>query len=468
MKDGKISPKGQFVMVIPPPNVTGSLHLGHALTNSIEDAITRWHRMKGRSALWVPGCDHAGIATQVVVEKKLWREEKLSRHDLGREKFIEKIWEWKESKGGRIYHQLKKIGSSLDWDRVSFTMDPKLCRAVTEAFNQLYEKGFIYRDNRLVNWSCTLKSAISDIEVDKVECPGRTFFSIPGYEEKVEFGVLVSFAYKVEDTGEEIVVATTRVETMLGDTAVAVHPNDSRYKHLHGKYVTHPFVDRRLPIVLDDFVDQNFGTGAVKITPAHDPNDYEVGKRHNLPFITIFSDDGFIVGDYGKFTGMKRFDARKAVLASLKELGVYKETINNPMVVPICSRSKDVVEPLIKPQWYVKCDQMAKNATDAVKNGELKIIPESHTKTWYHWMDGIRDWCISRQLWWGHRIPAYKIHFKNSSDAPKDIREEELWIVARNFEEALVKAEKKFNLSKDAFELHQDEDVLDTWFSSGK
>lgn len=467
MKDGKLPSKGRFVMVIPPPNVTGSLHLGHALTNAIEDAITRWHRMKGRSALWVPGCDHAGIATQVVVEKKLWREDKISRHDIGREKFIEKIWEWKESKGGRIYHQLKKIGSSMDWDRVSFTMDPKLCKAVTEAFCQLHEKTLIYRDKRLVNWSCTLKSAISDIEVDKVEIPGRTFLSIPGYADKVEFGVLVSFAYQVEDTNEEIVVATTRIETMLGDTAVAVHPKDERYTHLHGKFVKHPFVDRRMPIVLDEFVDMNFGTGAVKITPAHDPNDYEVGKRHDLPFITIFSDDGFVIGDYGKFAGMKRFDARKAVLASLKELGMYKDTQNNPMVVPVCSRSKDIVEPLIKPQWYVKCSDMAANATEAVRSGELKIIPESQTKIWYHWMEGIRDWCISRQLWWGHRIPAYAIKFKNVEDTPKDLPEEESWIVARNMEEAVEKAEKKFNLTKDKFLLHQDEDVLDTWFSSG-
>lgn len=467
MKDGKLPSKGRFVMVIPPPNVTGSLHLGHALTNAIEDAITRWHRMKGRSALWVPGCDHAGIATQVVVEKKLWREDKISRHDIGREKFIEKIWEWKESKGGRIYHQLKKIGSSMDWDRVSFTMDPKLCKAVTEAFCQLHEKTLIYRDKRLVNWSCTLKSAISDIEVDKVEIPGRTFLSIPGYADKVEFGVLVSFAYQVEDTNEEIVVATTRIETMLGDTAVAVHPKDERYTHLHGKFVKHPFVDRRMPIVLDEFVDMNFGTGAVKITPAHDPNDYEVGKRHDLPFITIFSDDGFVIGDYGKFAGMKRFDARKAVLASLKELGMYKDTQNNPMVVPVCSRSKDIVEPLIKPQWYVKCSDMAANATEAVRSGELKIIPESQTKIWYHWMEGIRDWCISRQLWWGHRIPAYAIKFKNVEDTPKNLPEEESWIVARNMEEAVEKAEKKFNLTKDKFLLHQDEDVLDTWFSSG-
>lgn len=467
MKDGNVSPKGQFVMVIPPPNVTGSLHLGHALTNSIQDSVTRWHRMNGRTALWVPGCDHAGIATQVVVEKKLWREEKLSRHDLGREKFIEKIWQWREEKGDRIYHQLRKLGSSFDWDRVSFTMDPKLCRSVTEAFIKLYEKGLVYRNSRLVNWSTSLKSAISDIEVDKVEIPGRTFLAIPGYTDKVEFGVLISFAYEVEGTGEKIVVATTRIETMLGDTAVAVHPKDPRYTHLQGKFVKHPFaVDRKIPIVCDDFVDMNFGTGAVKITPAHDPNDYDVGKRHNLPFITIFSDEGIIIGDYGKFTGMKRFDARKAVLAELKELGMYIETVDNPMVVPMCSRSKDVVEPLIKPQWYVKCDDMAANATEVVKSGQLKLIPDSYNKIWYHWMEGTRDWCVSRQLWWGHRIPAFFVTFNDSSATPK-MAEEDFWIVARNLEEATALAVAKFNVSKDAITLNQDEDVLDTWFSSG-
>ncbi|XP_055530331.1 valine--tRNA ligase [Wyeomyia smithii] len=457
----------RFVMVIPPPNVTGSLHLGHALTNAIEDAITRWHRMKGRAALWVPGTDHAGIATQVVVEKKLWREQKLTRHDLGREKFIEKIWQWRNEKGDRIYHQLRMLGSSYDWDRACFTMDPKLCKAVTEAFVRMHEQGLIYRSSRLVNWSCTLRSAISDIEVDKVEIPGRTMLSIPGYSEKVEFGVLVSFAYKVEDSDEEIIVATTRVETMLGDTAVAVHPKDDRYKHLHGKFVQHPFCSRRLPIVCDEFVEMGFGTGAVKITPSHDPNDYEVGKRHNLPFITIFSDNGFVVGDYGEFTGMKRFDARKAVLAALQAKGLYKETVDNPMVVPVCSRSKDIVEPLIKPQWYVKCDDMAKNATEAVRSGELKIIPEVHTKIWYHWMDGIRDWCVSRQLWWGHRIPAYQVSFKDPSEKPSELGEESLWFVGRSEEEALDKAAKELKVAKEALILKQDDDVLDTWFSSG-
>ena len=244
-------------MVIPPPNVTGSLHLGHALTNSVEDAITRFNRMKGKTALWVPGCDHAGIATQVVVEKKLWREEKLTRHDLGREKFIEKVWEWKNEKGHRIYEQLKKMGSSLDWNRASFTMDPKLCRAVVEAFVRMHQDGTIYRSTRLVNWSCTLKSAISDIEVDKTELTGRTMLSVPGYKDKVEFGVLVSFAYKVEGSDEEVIVSTT----MLGDTAIAVHPNDSRYTNLVGKLVQHPFCDRKLPILADDFVDMAFGTG---------------------------------------------------------------------------------------------------------------------------------------------------------------------------------------------------------------
>uniref|UniRef100_A0A4W4E499 Valine--tRNA ligase n=1 Tax=Electrophorus electricus TaxID=8005 RepID=A0A4W4E499_ELEEL len=433
------NPRGVFMMCIPPPNVTGSLHLGHALTNSIQDCLTRWHRMRGETTLWNPGCDHAGIATQVVVEKKLMREQGVSRHDLGRERFVQEVWKWKNEKGDRIYHQLKKLGSSLDWDRVCFTMDPKLSFAVQEAFVRLHEEGVIYRSKRLVNWSCTLNSAISDIEVrPSTSLAGRTLLPVPGYKEKVEFGVLVSFSYRLED--EEVVVATTRIETMLGDTAVAVHPSDPRYQHLRGKVAFHPFCDRRLPIVFDDFVDMNFGTGAVKITPAHDHNDYEVGERHSLPFINILDENGFLINVPPPFLGMKRFEARKAVLQALKDRGQFKEIKDNPMVVPVCSRSKDIVEPLLKPQWYVDCTEMGKQAADAVRSGELRILPDHHLKTWFNWMDNIRDWCISRQLWWGHRIPAYFITVNDSSVKPGEV-------------------------STDTLILY--EDVLDTWFSSG-
>ncbi|RLU15419.1 hypothetical protein DMN91_012413 [Ooceraea biroi] len=458
------NPKGNFVMVIPPPNVTGFLHLGHALTNAVEDAITRWNRMKGRTTLWNPGCDHAGIATQVVVEKRLWKEEKKSRHDIGREEFIKKIWQWKHEKGGRIYSQLRKLGGSFDWSRACFTMDPKLCKAVTEAFVRLHDEGIIYRSNRLVNWSCALKSAISDIEVDKTELQGRTLLTIPGYERKVEFGVLVSFAYQLVGSRDKIIVATTRIETMLGDTAVAVHPKDSRYMKYIGRYVQHPFCDRRIPIVADEFVDMEFGTGAVKITPAHDPNDYEVGKRQSLPFINIFDDDGNIIGDYGKFTGMKRFEARVAIIKELTERKLLIDIKDNPMVIPICSRSKDVVEPLVKPQWYVKCDEMAAQAREAVSTGALKIVPEQFKKTWYSWMDGIRDWCISRQLWWGHRIPAYAIKCTNPRvNASKD---DEYWVSAHSEAEAKEKAAKKLGVDVSDIIAQQDPDVLDTWFSS--
>ncbi|KAL3869903.1 hypothetical protein ACJMK2_042527 [Sinanodonta woodiana] len=457
----------KFIIVIPPPNVTGSLHLGHALTEAVQDAIVRWHRMKGKVVLWNPGCDHAGIATQVVVEKKLWKERKLTRHDLGREEFVKEVWKWKEEKGDRIYHQLKKVGGSYDWDRACFTMDPKLSRAVLEAFVRLHEQGLIYRSVRLVNWSCTLRSAISDIEVDKKELTCRTLLSVPGYQEKVEFGVLVFFAYKLENSDEEVVVATTRIETMLGDTAVAVHPDDERYKHLHGKFVRHPFVDRRIPIVCDDFVDKNFGTGAVKITPAHDVNDYEVGMRHNLPFINIMTDDGNITDECGQFAGMKRFEARKSVLEALKAKGLYHGTKDNPMVVPMCSRSKDVIEPLLKPQWYVDVKDMSAKAVEAVESGELKIIPDMHVKTWNNWLGNPKDWCISRQLWWGHRVPAYFVTINDSSVPAGKDTDGEYWISGRTEEEARQKAAKKFNIPEDKISLRQDPDVLDTWFSSG-
>ncbi|XP_039624592.1 valine--tRNA ligase [Polypterus senegalus] len=461
------NPKGVFMMCIPPPNVTGSLHLGHALTNSIQDSLTRWHRMCGETTLWNPGCDHAGIATQVVVEKKLWREQKKTRHDLGREAFIQEVWKWKNEKGDRIYHQLKKLGSSLDWDRACFTMDDKLSYAVQEAFVRMHEEGVIYRSKRLVNWSCTLNSAISDIEVDKKELSGRTLLPVPGYKDKVEFGVLVSFAYKIDGSDEEVVVATTRIETMLGDTAVAVHPQDSRYLHLKGKYVAHPFCNRKMPVVFDEFVDVNFGTGAVKITPAHDHNDYEVGQRHNLEFVNIIDDDGFLINVPAPFLGMKRFDARKAVLEALKQKGLFKEVKDNPMVVPVCSRSKDIVEPLMKPQWYVRCDEMGRQAAEAVRSGELKIIPEAHLKTWFNWMDNIRDWCISRQLWWGHRIPAYFVTVNDPSVPPGEDTDGKYWVSGRSENEALQKASRVFGVSEVKISLRRDEDVLDTWFSSG-
>uniref|UniRef100_A0A8C6MVE1 valine--tRNA ligase n=1 Tax=Mus spicilegus TaxID=10103 RepID=A0A8C6MVE1_MUSSI len=441
------NPRGVFMMCIPPPNVTGSLHLGHALTNAIQDSLTRWHRMRGETTLWNPGCDHAGIATQVVVEKKLWKERGLNRHQLGREAFLEEVWKWKAEKGDRIYHQLKKLGSSLDWDRACFTMDPKLSATVTEAFVRLHEEGVIYRSTRLVNWSCTLNSAISDIEVDKKELTGRTLLPVPGYKEKVEFGVLVSFAYKVQgsDSDEEVVVATTRIETMLGDVAVAVHPKDPRYQHLKGKCVVHPFLSRSLPIVFDDFVDMEFGTGAVKITPAHDQNDYEVGQRHRLEAISIMDSKGAL--------GLPRFEARKAVLAALKERGLFRGVKDNPMVVPLCNRSKDVVEPLLRPQWYVRCGEMAQAASAAVTRGDLRILPEAHQRTWHSWMDNIRDWCISRQLWWGHRIPAYFITVHDPAVPPGEVRK----AIASCFLAVVCWA----------LGWQRDEDVLDTWFSSG-
>lgn len=458
------NPKGKFVIVIPPPNVTGTLHLGHALTISIEDAITRWHRMKGRTVLWNPGCDHAGIATQVVVEKRLWREQKKSRHDLGREKFLEEVWKWKDEKGHYIYEQIKAMGASCDWERAAFTMNETCSKAVTEAFIRLHEEGLIYRSNRLVNWCCTLQSAISDIEVDRMELTGRTMIKVPSYDKQVEFGVLISFAYPVDNSDEFIVVATTRVETMLGDTAIAVHPDDTRYKHLHGKFCNHPFVNRKLPIVLDDHVDVSFGTGAVKITPAHDPNDYEIGKRHNLPSVICIDEKGNIPENYGQFSGMKRFDARVAVLNALKQKGLYRDTKDNAMTIPVCSRSKDIIEPLPKAQWYVSCDQMAKDAIDVVNSGQLKILPEMHIKTWHNWMENIRDWCISRQLWWGHRIPSYFVTIKEKPAGNPD--DNKFWVTGRNIEEAYEKAQKRFNVKKSDISLRQDDDVLDTWFSS--
>eukprot|EP00569_Conticribra_weissflogii_P003433 CAMPEP_0171335086 /NCGR_PEP_ID=MMETSP0878-20121228/5099_1 /TAXON_ID=67004 /ORGANISM="Thalassiosira weissflogii, Strain CCMP1336" /LENGTH=1096 /DNA_ID=CAMNT_0011836297 /DNA_START=109 /DNA_END=3399 /DNA_ORIENTATION=- len=473
--EGK-SPEEKFVMVIPPPNVTGSLHLGHALTAAVEDTLTRWHRMKGHATLYVPGTDHAGIATQSVVEKMIMKESNQTRHDLGREKFIEKVWEWKAEYGNRITTQLRRLGSSVDWSRERFTMDHMCSKAVIEAFNRFHEDGLLYRAERLGNWSCALKSAISDIEVDYIDLDGRTYLEVKTHKGnpndakgRYEFGVLTSFAYPVEDSSEQLIVATTRLETMLGDTAVAIHPEDERYKHLHGKFVIHPFNGRRIPIVCDEkLVDMSFGTGAVKITPAHDPNDYECGKRHNLEFITILGPDGSINHNGSQFEGMMRYDARIAVEEALKEKGLYKGKEPNKMRLGLCSRSGDILEPMITPQWYVNCDGMAKRSTDAVRKGELKILPAEHEKTWFQWLDNIRDWCVSRQLWWGHQIPAWFATKKGEEGVLKtDMKNNDRWVVARNEEDAFAKAVNLLGCSKDEIILERDEDVLDTWFSSG-
>ena len=462
----------KFVMVIPPPNVTGSLHLGHALTTAVEDCLTRWHRMNGKVALWVPGTDHAGIATQSVVEKRLKKENNITRHDLGREEFIRRVWEWKDTYGNKITTQIRCLGASVDWSREAFTMDSNLSRAVVEAFCKFYEDGLIYRDTRLINWSCALQSAISEIEVDYMDITGKTFLPVPNHPKKdYEFGTITSFAYKVDgsDTDEEIIVATTRLETMLGDTAVAVHPDDPRYKHLHGKFVKHPFVDRKIPIITDAvLVDMNFGTGAVKITPAHDPNDYLCGKRQNLEFIIVLTGDGKIASNGGQFAGMMRYEARIAMENELKTLNLYRGKEPNPMRLGICSRSGDIIEPMLTPQWYVNCTSMAARSVAAVRNGELQIIPSEHEATWYRWLENIRDWCISRQLWWGHRIPAYFARVKGEADLDKnDPLNSKRWFVARNEAAARDAAAKALDIAADLVILEQDEDVLDTWFSSG-
>jgi len=471
-----LPPSQKFVIVMPPPNVTGSLHLGHALTAAVEDTIARWHRMLGHPTLYVPGTDHAGIATQTIVEKMLKKETGMSRHDLGREEFLKKVWEWKEEYGGKITGQLRSLGVSVDWSRERFTMDEKCSRAVVEAFNMLYEKGLLYRERRMGNWSCALKSAISDIEVEYIELDGRTFLEVkthPGNPAdklgRYEFGTLTSFAYPIEGSDETITVATTRLETMLGDTAVAVHPDDARYTHLHGKFLLHPFLERRIPIVTDAvLVDMAFGTGAVKITPAHDPNDYECGRRHNLEFISVLTDDGAINGNGGKqFEGMMRYDARIAVEKALEEKGLYHGKVPNKMRLGLCSRSGDVLEPMITPQWYVNCKGMAEKATGAVRDGSLKIVPKDHEKTWFHWLDNIRDWCVSRQLWWGHRIPAWFATKVGEVGVERnDMGNNERWIVARNEEDAMKKAMTLLDCPASSILLSRDEDVLDTWFSS--
>ncbi len=460
----------KFTIVIPPPNVTGSLHLGHALTIAIQDSIVRWNRMNGKCTLYVPGTDHAGIATQVVVEKQLARTKGISRHTLGREEFIKEVWAWKEKNGDRIQEQIRSMGTSVDWSRLRFTMDDRCGAAVKEAFIRMYSDKKIYRANRIVTWSCTLRSAISSIEVDYLDVEKSTMVKVPGHNKPVEIGVLHSFAYPVKDstTNEELVVSTTRIETMLGDVAVAVHPEDKRYQHLIGKELVHPFhPDRKVIVIADgELVDPAFGTGAVKITPAHDPNDFLCGNRHNLPRINLLNDDGTLNHHAGKYQGMHRFAARELVIEDLKALGLYRKKEDNKMAVGLCSRSKDIVEPIIRPQWWVDCKEMAAKSVEAVEKKELNILPSSHETTWYRWLENIQDWCISRQLWWGHRIPAYYARREGEAfpTAEEDLNR---WIIAPSVEDAQKVLAERFPDEAKSFTLEQDHDVLDTWFSSG-
>ena len=438
-----------YCIMIPPPNVTGSLHMGHAFQDTIMDALTRYHRMKGYSTLWQPGTDHAGIATQMVVER-LCNAEGKTRHDLGREKFLKKVWQWKEESGGTITRQLRRMGSSLDWDRERFTMDEGMSDAVQAVFIKLYEEGLIYRGKRLVNWDPVLHTAVSDLEVLSEE----------------ENGSMWHLRYPLSNGQGHLVVATTRPETMLGDAAVAIHPNDDRYKHLLGEFVELPLTGRRIPIIADEYVDPEFGTGCVKITPAHDFNDYDVWTRHrhtsmiqDLPhggLINIFTVDAAIRGNVEdeinlipqKYCGLDRFEARKQIIADLEVEGLLEKIADHKLMVPRGDRTNSIIEPLLTDQWYVKVGPLAEPAIAAVENGDIKFVPDNWKNTYFDWMRNIQDWCISRQIWWGHRIPAWYDNLGN--------------IYVGNSEQAI---REKHNLSTD-YVLKQDEDVLDTWFSS--
>ncbi|HEY3426015.1 MAG TPA: valine--tRNA ligase [Negativicutes bacterium] len=420
--------KQPFSIVIPPPNVTGQLHMGHALDNALQDIQIRWRRMQGYNTLWMPGTDHAGIATQIKVEEML-AQEGISRYDLGREKFIEKVWEWKQQYGNRIITQLKSLGASCDWQRERFTMDEGCSKAVREVFVTLYEKGLIYQGNRITNWCPRCNTALSDIEVEHEEQQGN----------------LYHVRYLVEGSDDEyLTVATTRPETILGDTAVAVHPEDSRYRHLVGSQLILPLVGRRLPIIADEYVDPSFGTGAVKVTPAHDPNDFEMGLRHSLPQVVVINPDGTMAGDVGKYAGMDRYECRKVLVEDLKEQGYLVRIDEHLHAVGHCQRCTTVVEPLVSKQWFVRMQSLAEPAIAAVTSGEIQFVPERFTKIYTNWLDNIRDWCISRQIWWGHRIPAWYCECG----------------------ETIVSREDISICPKCGSCVSQDPDVLDTWFSS--
>ncbi|KAF6365614.1 valyl-tRNA synthetase 2, mitochondrial [Rhinolophus ferrumequinum] len=456
-----------FSMCIPPPNVTGSLHIGHALTVAIQDALVRWHRMRGDQVLWVPGSDHAGIATQAVVEKQLWKERGVRRHDLSREDFLREVWKWKEEKGGEICEQLRALGASLDWDRERFTMDAGSAVAVTEAFVRLHKAGLLYRGRQLVNWSCALRSAISDIEVESRPLPGRTELRLPGCPSPVSFGLLVFVAFPVDgEPDAEVVVGTTRPETLPGDVAVAIHPDDSRFTHLHGRQLRHPLTGHLLPLITDATVEPHVGTGAVKVTPAHSPADAELGARHGLHPLSVIAEDGTMTSLCGDWLqGLHRFVARERIMSALKERRLFRGLQDHPMVLPICSRSGDVVEYLLKSQWFVRCREMGDRAAQAVESGALELSPSFHQKNWRHWFSHIGDWCVSRQLWWGHRIPAYLVVEEQQGATVKADRED-CWVVGRTEAEAREVAAALTGRPGAELTLQRDPDVLDTWFSS--
>ena len=422
--------KKPFTIVMPPPNITGKLHMGHALDNTMQDILIRFKRMQGYEALWVPGTDHASISTEVKVTNAL-KEEGIDKHELGREGFLKRTWEWKKEYGGTITSQLRKIGSSCDWDRERFTMDEGCSKAVQTVFINLYNKGLIYKGSRIVNWCPVCNTSISDAEVEHEEQAGHFWH--------INYPV-------VGEEGRFVEIATTRPETLLGDSALAVNPKDDRYKDLIGKQVQLPLTDRTIPVIADEYVDMEFGTGVVKITPAHDPNDFEVGKRHNLPEINILNDDATINNLGGKYAGMDRYEARKAMVADLDALGLLVKVEDHVHNVGTHDRCKTTVEPMIKQQWFVKMDELIKPAVEGVKNGDIELMPASMDKTYFNWTDNIRDWCISRQLWWGHRIPAY---------------------YCKDCGEMTVSAEKVCTCPKcGSTNVEQDPDTLDTWFSS--
>ncbi len=441
-KAGEDSNKNDhFSILLPPPNVTGTLHMGHGFNQTLMDALTRYHRMMGENTLWQPGTDHAGIATQIVVERQL-DQQGVSRHDLGREKFIEKVWEWKAFSGGKITQQMRRLGTSPDWSRERFTMDEGLSKTVTEVFVRMYEEGLIYRGKRLVNWDVKLQTAVSDLEVIQED----------------EQGSLWEIHYPIKDGDESLTVATTRPETMLGDSALMVHPDDKRYKKFIGKTAIIPLIDREIPIIADDYVDMEFGTGVVKVTPAHDFNDYAVGQRHGLPLINVLTLDGFINDNGTKlYQGLDRFDARKKIVKDLEEKNYLGKVIKHALKIPRGDRTGTVIEPMLTDQWYVAMtkpsgdDQksIAQRALDVVESGEVKFYPENWVNTYNQWLNNIQDWCVSRQLWWGHQIPAW-------------YGEDDQIFVAHSYEEAQVKAKE---VGYDG-SLKRDEDVLDTWFSS--